>query len=452
MKTNNLKIINILKLFKFFLFIRNSNKFNLILLVFFLLSLAFATIIFYYLYIRVNPYIIDADGNLEIFKINNEFGPYIKSIVNDVIPKLNFVGIDLYSARRPVLPYFILLVWENITKQFLLILLIKNLIFGGLLFYAIKIYTKNNFFLLIFLIIIFYNPHNSFTMIDIGIEEGFLNYSIIILFFLLLSKHEYKSIFISIILSFIFFTKDSAFIFTFVLAVSYIFMEEKKKYFPLIVIIFSNLIWGFYTYKLNNNFAIGPTGSSFNTLNLANVYQKEFVKTYPQIRPDINYVNIEKYLKESNVSNEDELNDILIKKSINFIINNPSDVFLGLVKKTYVITLSPFKDAQYPDENGYVINPIRYSNFSNKFVFNLSLLILFYQLLKKSKKKFKNKDYYYLLLVVSYFFPYMIAFVYPRHCTSIYTISHLYVLIYLVKKYDWMKKINKLNHKILNCN
>ena len=417
---------------KLFIFSYKLITKNYVIAILFFLSLTIITIIFYHLYIKVNPYIINKAGNLEIFKLNNEFGNYIKSIFYDVKPKLNFVGIDLYSARRPVLPYFLILVWDNFTKNFLFILLIKNLIFGVLIFYSIKIYTKDKLFLLIFLIIIFYNPHNSFTMIDIGAEEGFLNYLMISLFFLLLSKHKYKPIFTGIILSIIFFTKDSAFIFTFTLAICYIFLEKKKKYFPLIILIFSNLIWGSHTYKLNNNFAIGPTGSSFNTLNLANVYQGDFVKTYPQIRPDINYPNIEKYLKENNVRSEEELNKILIKKSINFIIKNPSDVFLGLMKKLYVITLSPFKDAQYPDENGYVDNPIRYSNFPNKFVFNLSLLILFYKLSKKSEKKFKNIDYYYLLLIVSYFIPYMIAFVYPRHCTPIYTISHLYVFLHLL--------------------
>lgn len=443
MKKNSFKENNNI-LIKFFILNYKLITKNYIFQILFFIFLTFITIIFYYLYIQVNPYIIDESGNLEIFRVSNEFGNYIKSIFYDAKPKLSFVGIDLYSARRPILPYYLLFVWNNITQNFLFILLIKNIFFGFMILYTIKNFSNKKTFLLISLILIYYNPHNSFTMLDINYEEGFLNYFIIILFFLILSKGKYKSILIGVILSAIFFTKDSTFIFTLILSISYIFFEKNKKYIPLIIILLSNLVWGFYTLKLNNNFAIGPTGSSFNTLNLANVYQEEFIKTYPQIRPDINYENIQKYLQENNVNNEEDLNDILIKKSIKFFLENPSDVVVGIAKKIYVISFSPFKDGQYPDKNGYVNNPIRYSNFPNKLIFNLSLFFLFYRLYKKSKKNFINLDFYYLIMIISYFIPYMIAFVYPRHCTPIYIISHLYVLMCLLEKYDFINKVKIL--------
>lgn len=310
-------------------------------------------------------------------------------------------------------------------------------------FFSIKNYKNNIFFISICLFLIFYNPHNIFTTIDFGQEEGYLNYLIIILFFTLISEFKFKPFMVGILLSIIFFTKGSMFILTFFVGLFYIFFENRYKYIPLIFIIISNLIWGAYNYKLNGNFAFGPKGSAFNTLNLANVYQKNFIKTYPQIRPDINYPEIEAYLKEKNINNEKELNDILMKKSLSFIINNPKDVIIGLVKKVYVVTLSPFKDAQFPDDNGNVNNPIRYSNFPNKIIFNLSIYILIISLFRKKFTSINKIDLYYLVIILTYLFPYMVAFVYPKHCTSLYILSHLYVFLYLLKTKN-LKIIKKI--------
>jgi hypothetical protein len=423
-----------------------SNTFslkNFSLFFFFLIILSVCVFTFHYLYTQLHPHIINEKGELNIFQVTNEFGPYIKSIIEDPTPKLRLFSVDLYSARRPVLPYYILFVWTYFTKNFLIVILIKNLIFGIILFFSIKNYKDNIFFISICLFLIFYNPHNIFTTIDFGQEEGYLNYLIIILFFSLISEFKFKPFMAGILLSIIFFTKGSMFILTFFVGLFYIFFENRYKYIPLIFIIISNLIWGAYNYKLNENFAFGPKGSAFNTLNLANVYQKNFIKTYPQIRPDINYPEIEAYLKEKNINNEKELNDILMKKSLSFIINNPKDVIIGLVKKAYVVTLSPFKDAQFPDDNGNVSNPIRYSNFPNKIIFNLSIYILIISLFRKKFTSINKIDLYYLVIILTYLFPYMVAFVYPKHCTSLYILSHLYVFLYLLKTKN-LKIIKKI--------
>mgnify|MGYP000347765900 CR=1 FL=1 len=104
---------------------------------------------------------------------------------------------------------------------------------------------------------------------------------------------------------------------------------------------------------------------------------------------EINYViwNTKKdtveLIKKRGITDEKELMNILINQSLTFLKENPYEVIKGVFKKVYVITLSPFRDTRPRLEDS---NPIRYSNFPNKIIFNLSLVFLFinkYLLFKK---------------------------------------------------------------------
>jgi hypothetical protein len=417
-----------------------------ILLFFYLISLFISIYIFYYLFTEENKHIIDNLGNLNIFNVNNMFGQYIESILTQGIPKVSYVGMDFYFSMRPILPYFLIFVYENISSNFFLILLIKNLLMGTLIFFIIQNYKKNfnNLFIGICLILIFYNPHNIHIMFDIGAEEGFLNYLIIFLFFFITGDYKYKSLYVGVTLSIIFFTKESMFILTFIIPLVYIFLEKKyNKYLPLIMVIISNLIWGSYHYKTQNYFPLGPTGSAKNALNLANVYHKDFNSTYPRVSPDIYFYKTTELIKEKKITNEKQLMDILINQSLTFLKDNPYEVIKGVIKKVYVITLSPYKDTRIRQEDK---NPIRYSNFPNKIIFNLSLIFLFVNIFNKIRSFSKKKiDFYYLIILMTYFAPYIIGFVYPRHCTAMYTLAHLYVFLNIIQfnKFNINKLIKK---------
>ena len=147
----------------------------------YLASLFISIYIFYYLFTEENKFIVDNFGNLNIFLVNNMFGWFIESVLTQGIPKISYAGIDFYFSMRPILPYFLIFVFENISSNFFLILLIKNLLMGILIYFIIQNYNKNynNLFIGICLILIFYNPHNTHIMFDIGAEEGFLNYLMI---------------------------------------------------------------------------------------------------------------------------------------------------------------------------------------------------------------------------------------------------------------------------------
>ena len=292
------------KIFTFFLRIIEKQY---LLFLLYLFGLSISIYAWSYLISLEHDHIVDESGNLKIYNLNNMFGVYIRSIIEEGIPKINMFGMDFYYSMRPVLPYFLIFIFENISNNFFLILLIKNILMAGIIFIIIKNYKKeyNNLFLLICLILIFYNPHNTHTMYDIGSEEGFLNYFLIILFVSILADFKYKSLVIGTTLSLIFFTKESMFILTFIIPIIYYFLEKKhNKYLPLIMIVISNLAWGSYHYRLHNHFPIGPTGSAKNAVNLAIVYHKDFSKTYPKVSPDIYHYRTENLIKEKKIVSE----------------------------------------------------------------------------------------------------------------------------------------------------
>ncbi len=432
---------------KVLIFLRLIEK-KYILFFLYLFGLSISIYIWSYFISSENSHITDEIGNLKIHNLNNMFGVYIKSILEEGIPKINMFGMDFYYSMRPVLPYFLIFIFEHISTNFFLILLIKNMMMAIIIYLVIKNYKKNynNLFLFICLILIFYNPHNMHTMYDIGSEEGFLNYLLIILFFTILGDFKYKSLAVGTTLSLIFFTKESMFILTFIVPLIYLFLEKKhNKYLPLIMVIISNLVWGSYHYKMQNYFPLGPTGSAKNAVNLAIVYHKDFNSTYPRVSPDIYHYRTENLIKEKNIKNEKQLMEILINRSLKFLKENPFDVIEGVFKKVYVITLSPFKDTRQRIDD---TNPIRYSNFPNKILFNLSLIFLFINIFYKEGPFTEKKiDYYYLIILITYFMPYVIGFVYPRHCTAMYTLAHLYFFFNLIKtnKFNIRKYIKASN-------
>ena len=403
---------------------------------------------------HLNPWLIDEEGNYVLSRIAFSFGQYLNDIMNTGKLSLPQFGIDLPSSRRPLLPYTLLFIYENISNNFIIIHLVKNIFFGTLIFFTIKNFNNNyNFlFLASCLFFIFYNPHNAVTNLGTENEEGILNYLIIITFFVLISNFQYKSLYITLLVCLVFLLKGSMFLLSTLIPILFLFLEKnsKFKFLPIIAIVLLNIYWGFTTMKTSGFFAIGPKGSAMNAINLATVTHKYFNITYPSIRPDIHLDLVENVVKEKNIKTEKELIDNLLPDSTKFIIENPYEYFIGIVKKIYVLNLSPFKDAQYPKdkerylenmyagksaENEKIVNPIRYSNIPNKIVFNISLFLLFFSLInyKKNSKYINNLNIYYFFILLFYLAPYMFAWIYPRHGTSVYILSHFYILIYMIE-------------------
>jgi len=431
-------------LYKFFKFL---NKNTLIVFFSYIGFLALVTIFFCKLYVIKSPHLIDINGNFLINKVSNGFGDIIAKLRLGQIPFLFWVNeIELYAARRLFVPYFLIFSKNIISENFIFIHLFKNIFFAVIIFFTIKNYNQkyNNIFLILSLFLIYYIPFNTFNLLGMQQEEGWLNYLFIILFFTLIGDYKLKSFYFAIIISMIFFLKGSMFFLTFILPVVYLVYEKKDKfkYLPLIFIICSNLIWGSYTYNVAGFFAFGSKGSSMNASNLYMISTKDFNNSYPDVMPDVYLNRVKDIILEKNIKNEKEFMEKLISLSINYMTENPLDYARSLGKKIYTLNINPFKDAQYPEnfdssveKFDYKIhktnNPIRFSNIPNKIVFNLSILFFFYILLvrKNNTERIKKINYYYLFILILYLFPYMIAWIYERHATTMYALSHLYFLI-----------------------
>jgi len=437
---------------------------------FFILCLTLINYLFCYLYVSPNysPHLIDNENNYILKNISFGFGQIIEDLTNGNSPSLNWFGFELQSSRRLFLPYFLMITNDYVTSNFYLIHLIKNLMFGTLLFLTIKKFNQkyNNFFLTLCLFITFYIPHNTLTNLGTENEEGILNYLMIILFFVLISNLNFKSVIISIILVIIFLLKGSMFFMTLLLPFLYFFLEKnvKLKYLPIIAVILINFFWGINSFQKNGFFAFGAKGSSMNAINISLVTHKYFNTTYPEIKPDIHLGRVTEIVKDNKINNEKDLVDILIKKSIIYIIENPKEYFIGVLKKIYVLNFSPFKDAQTPKDsekyldnmykgklelNEKINNPIRLSNIPNKIIFNVSLILLLISLInfKKNSKYLNKLNLYYLSTLAFYLAPYMFAWIYPRHATSFYMIAHFYIMLYLIEK-----KIFSFNKIFLKTN
>ena len=67
---------------------------------------------------------------------------------------------------------------------------------------------------------------------------------------------------------------------------------------------------------------------------------------------------------------------------------------------------------------------IRFSNFPNKIFF----IIYLFMITRSFFKKKDSKSFFYIISTMFYFFPYFVAFIYSRHCTSFYMIATFYIL------------------------
>ena len=343
--------------------------------------------------------------------------------------------IDFYVHKMPLQPYFLFLFYSLVSKKLIIFYLFKNLLFGTLIFLLIKFYDKklNNFFLVVSMLSIFYIPHNLVTIFSLEYEEGFLAYLLITLFLTITGNYKYKSIIASIILCLIFFLKSSMFYLVGGISITYFFLEKKYNYLPFLIFIFCSFLWGLNSYNKTGKFAFATSSTSFNGTSLGMVYHKEFTKHYPLLSPDMFQKKQQEEIKKLGINNEWEAHNYFLNKSKKYIRENPKDVFYGLLKKIYVIFLSPYKDTRTSDQFIEKNNPIRYSNFPNKIIFILSIIVLIKYLIffKNLNLSLQRRNIYFMMIVGLYFFPYLVGFVYSRHCIPIYILAHIYLIIQL---------------------
>ncbi len=406
----------------------NSTTNYLILYSVFVFVILFLNFYFSYSYTIKFPNIVDQENRIILEKLGFNFGQILANLqINEGLKAIYF-DTEYYVSRMPLLPLTLNFLYNYISENFYIILLIKNLFFFSIIFLLLCNFKRNNKFIFITLslIVFLYNPHNLITSLSINFEEGFLNYLIIILFLAILSDLKYKFLIVSLVISLIFFLKSSMIFLCVFLSFFFIFSKFKNdKFFflPLIFLIISNLIWGSYSYKKTGVFAYGTNLASYNAFTLNHAYNNKFNSLYPSISPDVLTNEIEKKLPSNIKKNEWEIDKFYFKDSIDYLKSNPKDVFIGVLKKFQVVFFYIYKDSQLKNAEGEIKKEIRLSNIPNKIFFIIYLVLI----LKGFYLYRDTKNLLFILATFFYFFPYFVGFIYTRHCTSFYMIASFYV-------------------------
>jgi len=227
--------------------LENSTTNFLILYLVFALIVLFLNFYFSYSYIIKFPYIVDEENRIILENLGFNFGQILANLqINEGLKAIYF-DTEYYVSRMPLLPLTLTFLYNYVSENFYVILLIKNLFFFSIIFILLCTFKKDTkiIFIILSLFIFLYNPHNLVTSLSFNFEEGLLNYLIIILFLAILSDLKYKFLIISISLSLIFFLKSSMIFLCMFLSVFFIFSSfNKNKYYflPLVFLIISNLI------------------------------------------------------------------------------------------------------------------------------------------------------------------------------------------------------------------
>ncbi len=413
------------------LLLKINNAPNNLIILYLAFGFLFILLNFYFTYSYINkfPSIVDQENRIILKNLGFNFNQILENLQKGEGLKANYFDTDYYVSRMPLIPLTLSFLYNNISENFYIILFLKNIFFFTLIFILLCNFKKDYKVLFVFfsLVVFFYNPHNLITSLSFNFEEGILNYLIIIFFLLYLSDIKIKYFLISIVISLIFFLKSSMVFF--ITAVSLFFLIDgyrkyKFYYLPILFLIISNIVWGTYAYHKTGYFAAGIKLVSFNSYVLNHAYDEKFTSIYPRLSPDTLSPRIDSKLPDTIKRNEWVINKFYFDESINYLRNNPKDVFLGILKKFQVVFFYIYKDSQWLDKNGNLKQEIRFSNFPNKIFFMIYLIMIIGSFLKNRDKR----SIFFIISTIMYFFPYFVAFIYSRHCTSFYMIATFYIL------------------------
>ena len=402
----------------------------------FVISVFIVCFIFSILFIEKYPNIVDENNRFILSNIGFNFGEIMSNLQKGNGLKATYFDTNYFVSRMPLLPLTLNFLYNHVSENFFIIIFIKNIFFLTIILLILYNYEikQKLFFTFISLIILLYNPHNLVTTLSFNFEESLLNYFIIILFLLFFSELNYKFLFISFIISLIFFLKSSMVFLCFGLSIFFFLYNFKKKNFskfPFFMLILSSLIWGGYSFHKTGFFAYGTKLVSFNSFTLNHAYNDKFNLIYPKISPDTLSTEIVNKLPKNITKNEWKINDYYFEISMDYLKSNPDEFLKGLIKKIQVVFFYFHKDSQFPNNKGEVLNDFRFSSIPNKIFF----IIFVFMIIRNFILERSSKNIFIMLFTSLYFFPYMVGFIYTRHATSLYMIATFYLFYeYIYKK------------------
>jgi len=412
---------------------RNIYKIYFIYIIFIILS----SLLFCFLFLKNYPYnLINKDFDIVIEEIPFSLGNLISNLVYNNQYKQNLYGIEFYLAKQPVLPILLSILFK-ISKNFFFIVISKNIIMFTTYFflsYISLLKNRNNiFFFILVLTIPALVPYNFFVALNFVYEDNLIAIFLPLLFIFLISQHNYKFLYIGLILFILFFTKSSLFfLVTFLPIILFFKKKEKKKlfYFPLLIVILANIIWGSFGFYKTGRFPFANTISSINANAFSLVLNKDFKNYYPNLSVD--FLHKEPSRK---INSEWEFYDYYSSENKNYLANNSYQYFMDILIKLKFIFFGIKADGKVIDISNKD-NPVRISYILSKFFFNLSIFISFLFLFKNYKKLSRCKlEIYFLSISVLSLAPHIIAWATAKHLVPIHNVSFLYLIFYLKRKF-----------------
>ena len=249
-------------------------------------------------------------------------------------------------------------------------------------------------------------------------------------FLILISRINKKSIFLSILLFLLFFTKTTMFYLTFIIPILFFFLNKKNnrtlRLLPLFTVIIANLIWGSFGYVKTGKFPFGSDISSSNQEALHVVFNEDFHKYYPKITVDL----IPRIQSNKKFDNEWKYHEFYKKINSEYFLYNKERIMKDILIKIKFILFNYKKDAVHPDKNGNYENPIMFSHIINRIIFITSLLYLLKNIFIGIKNsKINNIDYYFFFIICFGLLPHLAGWATSKHLVPIFLISHIYLLL-----------------------
>jgi hypothetical protein len=211
----------------------------------------------------------------------------------------------------------------------------------------------------------------------------------------------------------------------------FIFIIEKnnKKFLPLVGLFLAVSVWSVFGLIKTDRIPFGPSHITINSWGMSHVLNKEFKAIYPQ--KTVDHINFKD--KNKKFEKEWDFYDFYNQRNISYIKNNKKDFIENIFLKVKFIFTDIYVDGSQ-SKNNMDTREIRFSSILNKILFNISLIILFYNFYKLLRyKKFEKIDLYFLIFIIMYLFPLIIGWATSKHLAGIFITSKFYLMMRYLK-------------------
>ena len=427
--------------------LKNYNYKKNIYLVYFIyiLSISLFSLIFGLLLVEKNYFFIDNQNNIILEKTPFFWGELLRNI-NENFDFYSLVYEKKYYLRKFPLNAFLIVFIFNISKNIFIFLLIKNIFVSSIIFLSIYFFCiskKVNFFGFILLILAFFLvPYNAHVIFHYVYADHLTSFLIPLIFIFLISDIKNKYFIIGVTIFSLYFTKPSVFFICTIIPIIILIIEKNKitKIIPITFALLAVFTWGIYGHYKTGVFPFGTKLLSNNSYDFSVLANKNFLNVYPNKSVDElqQSLDINKFEEYQKFENEWDFYDYFNKKNQDYLRNNFREYLNTIPLKLKFIFFGINKDGIDKDDFEKNGNEIRYSNFINKFLLNLAIIISLYTLIRNYKNFFNQKiEIYYLSILFLNLAPHLYAWATSKHLVGLFILSNIYLIhkFYIFKKF-----------------